>query len=73
MAVSSALFMHRYWIDLVADEGTVSPLSLLQNPMILIAIVGLGVVIGMPYLLDNSMSTSPSYLNKLADQSCSGP
>lgn len=29
--------------------------------MILIAIVGLGVVIGMPYLLDNSMFT-PSLL-----------
>ena len=39
-----------------ADIFVVSPLSLLQNPMILIAVVGLGIVIGMPYLLDNSMS-----------------
>ena len=41
-----------------ADKCIVSPLSLLQNPMILIAIVGLGIVIGMPYLLDNSMTQS---------------
>ena len=33
---------------------TVSPLDLLKNPMILIAVVGLGVVVGMPYLMDNS-------------------
>lgn len=33
----------------------VSPLSLLKNPMILIAVVGLAFVVGMPYLLDNSM------------------
>ena len=37
----------------------VSPLSLLKNPMILIAIVGLGFVFGMPYLLDNS--TPPAF------------
>ena len=39
----------------------VSPLSLLKNPMILIAIVGLGFVFGMPYLLDNSTPFSPSH------------
>ena len=38
----------------------VSPLSLLKNPMILIAIVGLGFVFGMPYLLDNSTPFLPS-------------
>lgn len=32
----------------------VSPLSLLKNPMILIAVVGLGFVFGMPYLMDSS-------------------
>ena len=37
-----------WWCDVV------SPLSLLKNPMILIAIVGLGFVFGMPYLLENS-------------------
>lgn len=41
-----------------ANKGiTVSPLDLLKNPMILIAVVGLGVVFGMPYLMDSSMST----------------
>lgn len=39
-------------------RDTVSPLDLLKNPMILIAVVGLGFVVGMPYLMDSSMSTS---------------
>ncbi len=39
--------------------GVVSPMSLLKNPMILIAIVGLGFVFGMPYLLDNSTPSPP--------------
>jgi hypothetical protein len=34
--------------------GTVSPFSLLQNPMILIAGLSMLVVFGMPYLMDNS-------------------
>ena len=29
-------------------------MSLLKNPMILIGIAGLGLVFGMPYLMDNS-------------------
>lgn len=37
----------------------VSPLDLLKNPMILIAVVGLAFVIGMPYLMDNSMFYLP--------------
>jgi hypothetical protein len=32
----------------------VDPLSILKNPMILIAIVTMGIVFGMPYLMDNS-------------------
>lgn len=36
--------------------GVVSPLSLLKSPMILLAVVGLGLVVGMPYLIDNSTS-----------------
>lgn len=47
--------------------STVSPLSLLQNPMILIAIVGLAVVIGMPYLLDNSTFRPFQFVVDLAD------
>ncbi|MCJ1336459.1 hypothetical protein MMC09_001735 [Bachmanniomyces sp. S44760] len=31
----------------------VSPMSLLSNPMILIGILGMGLVVGMPYLLEN--------------------
>ena len=47
-------------------SGTaVSPMDLLKNPMILIAIVGLGFVFGMPYLLDNSTYFLP-YLRHLA-------
>ncbi|KAI9735258.1 MAG: hypothetical protein M1834_001848 [Cirrosporium novae-zelandiae] len=30
-----------------------SPLSLLKNPMILLAVVAMGIMFGMPYLLDN--------------------
>lgn len=43
----------------------VSPLSLLKNPMILMAGVGMLVVFGMPYLMDNSEFLSaifPRYL-----------
>ena len=32
----------------------VDPLSILKNPMILIAIVTMGIVFGMPYLMENS-------------------
>lgn len=39
------------------DGVTVSPMSLLQNPMILLAVVGFGLMIGMPYLIDSSMLT----------------
>ncbi len=38
--------------------GLVSPASLLKNPMILLAVVGLGLVFGMPYLIDNSTSSN---------------
>lgn len=48
------------WRMLIRGCGdVVSPLDLLKNPMILIAIVGLGFVFGMPYLLDNSTHFSP--------------
>lgn len=40
----------------------VSPLTILKNPMILIAIVGMGMMIGMPYLMDSStFLPSPPY------------
>lgn len=37
---------------------TVSPLSLLKNPMILLGVVALGITFGMPYLIDNSTFSS---------------
>jgi ER membrane protein complex subunit 7 len=44
----------------------VSPLSILKNPMILIAGFSLLVVFGMPYLVDNSKpSFYPSFLSSL--------
>ena len=54
----------------LALEGIVSPLALLKNPMILIAIVGFGFVVGMPYLLENSAfpasSTHPIHISALS-------
>lgn len=44
------------WRMLANPWATVSPLDLLKNPMILIAVVGLGFVVGMPYLMDSSRS-----------------
>ena len=40
---------------LTRSSTPVSLLGLLKNPMILIGIFGMGMMIGMPYLLDNSM------------------
>jgi hypothetical protein len=33
--------------------GVVSVISLFKNPMILMAVVSLGLIVGMPYLMDN--------------------
>jgi len=33
----------------------VNPMTLLKNPMILMGVAGLGLVFGMPYLMDSSM------------------
>ena len=49
-----------WWIADFWCGDIVSPLSLLKNPMILMAIVGLAFVFGMPYLLENSMRFPPS-------------
>lgn len=38
-------------------KSVVSPLSLLKNPMILIAGASMIIVFGLPYLMDNSTST----------------
>lgn len=51
------------WMGLDANlVGIVSPLSLLKNPMILIAGVSMIIVFGMPYLMDNSTFPFPSCL-----------
>lgn len=42
--------------------STVSPLGILMNPMILIAIVGMGLVFGMPYIMDNSTFLLSSHM-----------
>ncbi|MCJ1474981.1 hypothetical protein MMC13_003641 [Lambiella insularis] len=35
------------------SRGGFSPMSLLKNPMILIAVLGMGMMVGLPYLMDN--------------------
>ena len=40
---------------------TVNVLSIFKNPMILLGLVSMGVVFGMPYLMDNSKSTHTSF------------
>lgn len=39
-------------------SDTVNVLSILKSPMILLALVSMGIFIGMPYLMDNSKSLS---------------
>lgn len=36
-------------------DAIVNAMSLFKNPMILMAIFSLGLIVGMPYLLENSM------------------
>jgi hypothetical protein len=40
-----------------ANVDIVSPLSLVKSPMVLLAIVALGLMFVMPMLMENSMST----------------
>lgn len=40
-------------------RGVVSPLSLVKNPMILMAIVALALTLGMPKLMENSTCMTP--------------
>lgn len=48
----------RSWLRLLMTWNLVSPLGLLKNPMILIAGFSMLIVFGMPYIMDNSSSTS---------------
>jgi hypothetical protein len=53
---------------------TVSPLSLLKNPMILIGAAALVFAFGMPKIMQNSMLPPPLYLLSMqADAMISGP
>lgn len=57
------------------ERAGFSPLSLLKNPMILIAGVSMIIVFGMPYLMDNSKSMSllSGKESVLILHVCSGP
>jgi hypothetical protein len=46
------------WMTLTS---TVSPLSFLKNPMILMAVVSMGLMFGMPKLMENSTLSEPSH------------
>jgi hypothetical protein len=52
------VFQPRSWLRLLMTWNIVSPLGLLKNPMILIAGFSMLIVFGMPYIMDNSSSTS---------------
>ncbi|MCJ1387241.1 hypothetical protein MMC18_000081 [Xylographa bjoerkii] len=51
-------------------RGGFSPLTLLKSPMILIAIFGMGMMVGMPYLLD---SMDPETRKEFEESQKSGP
>ena len=44
--------------DFYAQRQGFSVLSFLKSPMILMALVSVGMIFGLPYLMDNSMSSS---------------
>jgi hypothetical protein len=52
------VFQSRSWLHLLMTWNLVSPLGILKNPMILIAGFSMLIVFGMPYIMDNSSSTS---------------
>lgn len=52
------VFQSKSWLRLLMTWNLVSPLGLLKNPMILIAGFSMLIVFGMPYIMDNSSSTS---------------
>ncbi|KAI9870538.1 MAG: hypothetical protein M1830_004116, partial [Pleopsidium flavum] len=56
--------------DYYEERSGFSPLSLLKNPMILLGVVGLGIVFGMPYLLDNM---DPEMRAEFEEQQKKGP
>lgn len=45
---------HRNRVGVVLMQNSVSPLDLMKNPMLILAVVALGITFGMPYLMENS-------------------
>lgn len=45
------------WFQDNTNAVLVSVLSILKNPMILMAVVSLGLMVGMPKLMDSSLSS----------------
>lgn len=56
--------------EYLMERSGFSPLSILKNPMILIAIVSMGIVFGMPYLMDNM---DPEMREEFEARSKTGP
>lgn len=48
--------------DFYEQRAGFNPLGLLMNPMVLLGVVAMGITFGMPYLMDNSMSSLASSL-----------
>lgn len=56
------------------ERSSFSALSILRNPMILLAMVSMAIMFGMPYLIDNSKTfSSGRRRDALADKTSSGP
>lgn len=68
-------FVHKMEDEAMMLTLTVSPLSFLKNPMILMAVVSMGLMFGMPKLMENSMLPTAQFktCNKTADTSTVDP
>lgn len=44
-----------FLVYVLIEFSQVSPLTLFQNPMILLGVVAMGVMFGMPKIMENSM------------------
>jgi hypothetical protein len=61
----SAIVITLEYEEIANKEDLVSVLSLFKNPMILMAIFSLGLIVGMPYLLENSTYRFPTNTTEL--------
>lgn len=53
------VFLFEEWKLTAFRLSTVSVFSILKSPMILLALVSMGIFLGMPYLIENSTSDKP--------------